>query len=752
MVLAGYSIGVIISRLRKIKSDVLSDLTTGSIILLFLFIFGFIIFGVIGSIVKEFFFFFTVTQVILSIIAIFFLLKLLPQWYEKIRNNFTQPSYIICLFGIMLFIILVVYNAVIIFHHPIFFEYDPVNNYLLTSKSILLGNGLNHDYFGGVDIRLRSAPLNPSINAWIMNIFGYSSLRLVPIYFVFFSALFVFKFSKRVTNDSFISCIASAVFLITPAILSANSRFSLYPDINFILFLTSSFYFLAQVIAQKTIAKKDLLMLMISLSLLILSKDVGLLIAWAILFVVMYVKFSSKNLKIRSIFSILVFLPFYLLIINDFLAYGVTLHTSIRLIEISLATAGLFYVLSHLTKEEKSTLRLRNLCYFIPLLVPALFLTINIHDINGPYSSYVFSDSLNQSNVSYRAIMGSDDKHSRELWTVLKNLPPIDILFTATLLGSLFIFFKLSGLITIILKFKLNAYYATILIILILQLAIWAYLDLGTNPRDIRHISYFAPIFAIIIVLGFRKKTTPYKLFYYGIIVASTYYFLFKDMLIPKFNGHFGGILIDSEKDPKISLMSLEWAALLFLILLVIELKEPILLRYFSKIKFTQFLTKKYFSLMLISFFVLLGLNIYTLYSTGVVLDTPERMDLVAPIDWEVNQMEVIDFLNRSEKGNVLSLQAQAISFFTNRTNFELYDTHTFNSMSPLLQTENPTDFKEKISNMNIKYFVFPNENSALYNKTQRFSQMYNVTNILENDESFQKVILKSYNIYYYTR
>lgn len=678
-------------------------------------------------------------------------MKSLPSCYEKIRNNFTLPSFIICFFGIALFTILIVYNAVIIYHHPIFFEYDPVNNYLLTSKSILLGNGLHHDYYGGADVHLRSAPLNNAITAWIMDVFGYSSFRLFPIYFVFFSALYIYRFSKKVTNDSFISWIASVAFLITPAVLSTNSRFSLYPDTSFLLFLTTSFYFLAQVIAQKTIAKKDLLMLMISLSLLILSKEVGLLIAWAILFVVLYVNFSSRNLKMRSIYSILVFLPFYLLIINDFRYHGVSVHTTIRLIEIALANVGLFYVLSHLTKGNKSLQVFHNLIYFMPLLIPILFLAINIHDINGPYSSYVFSDSLNKSNDSYRIIMGFPDKYSQELWTSLENMPRIDILFTATLLGSLFIFFKLSGLITIIRKFKLNSYYATILIIFILQLTVWAYLDLGTNPRDIRHISYFAPIFAVIIVLGLRKKTIPYKLFYYGIIVISTYYFIFKDMMLPKFNGHFGGIVLDPEKDPIISLMSLAWAALLILILLVIELKEPILIRYFTKIKFPRFLTKNYFFLIIAGFLVLLGLNAYTLYSTGVVLDPPEKMDLVAPITWEANQTEVIDFLNHSEKGNVLSLQAPAISFFTNRTNFELYDTHTFNSLSSLLQTKDSTEFKQKISYMNIKYFVFPNENSIMYDKTQRFGQMYNMTNILENDDSFQKVILKSYNIYNFT-
>jgi hypothetical protein len=523
MILAGYAVGGIISRVRKIKSEVLRDLTSGSIILIFLFIFGFIIFGVIGSIVKEYFFSFTVALVILSIIGIFFLLKSLPHYYEKIRNNCTVPSFIICLFGMALFTTLVVYNATIIYHHPIFLEYDPVNNYLLTSKSILLGNGLHHDYYGGADIHLRSPPLNNAINAWIMDIFGYSSLRLFPIYFVFISSLYVYRFSKRVTNDSFLGWIASAAFLITPAILVSNSHFSLYPDIGFILFLTASFYFLAQVIAQKKIAKKDLLMLMISLSAMTLSKELGLIITWEILFVILYVKFSSANRKIRSIYSVLVFLPFYLLAINDFHYYGVTAHTTIRLIEISLASVGLFYVLSHLTKGEKATLGFRNLIYFIPLLVPVIFLAINIIDIHGPYTIYVFSDSLNKSISSYHALMNIQDKHSLGLSDALENIPRIDILFTATLLGTLFIFFKLSGFITIIRKFKINADYATILIIFILQLTIWAYLDIGTNPKDIRHISYFAPIFAVIIVSGLRRKTIPYKLFYYVIIVLSTY-------------------------------------------------------------------------------------------------------------------------------------------------------------------------------------------------------------------------------------
>src|SRR5207245_3064987 len=265
------------------------------------------------------------------------------------------------------------------------------------------------------------------------------------------------------------------------------------------------------------------------------------------------------NLKVKAIYSVAAFLPFYLLGINDLRYYGVTAHTVLRLIEMSLVSVGLFYMFSYLAKEEKSRLEARNLIYFVPLLVPVIFLVINIIDIHGPYAIITFSDSLNKSIASYQSVMGIQAKLSLGLLDAVEKIPRIDFLFTATLLGTLFIFFKLNGFATMIQKFKSNADYAAILIMFILQLTVWAYLDLVTDTSDIRHISYFAPIFAVILVLGLRKRTIHYKLFYYGIIVLAAYYFIFQDLLVTKFNGHFGGLLIDPNKGPQISIISLEW-------------------------------------------------------------------------------------------------------------------------------------------------------------------------------------------------
>src|SRR5262249_20945299 len=93
------------------------------------------------------------------------------------------------LVGAGIFASFVIYAGLIVYSHPIFEEYDSMYLYLPIAKSILLGNGLNHDYFGGSDVAIRSPPFVQSIDAWIIYQYGYSSLRLFPVYFVFFAAV-----------------------------------------------------------------------------------------------------------------------------------------------------------------------------------------------------------------------------------------------------------------------------------------------------------------------------------------------------------------------------------------------------------------------------------------------------------------------------------------------------------------------------------------------------------------------------------
>src|SRR2546428_4434503 len=80
MVISGYAVGRIISQIRRVNSIVLRDLTYGNIMLNFLFISGFIIFGVVTFSAKSYFTAFTYILIILSTVGAYFLVKL---WIDK---------------------------------------------------------------------------------------------------------------------------------------------------------------------------------------------------------------------------------------------------------------------------------------------------------------------------------------------------------------------------------------------------------------------------------------------------------------------------------------------------------------------------------------------------------------------------------------------------------------------------------------------------------------------------------------------
>ncbi len=746
MALSGFSIGRIISKVRKTDMSVLDELIFGNLSLIFLFIIGFIIFGVLTYQIKNYFTAFTFSLVILAILSCYFLIQKAILNYKN-SSIFSSPTNIFVIFGIVLFIILISYHGLIIYYHPIFEEYDAIYNYLLTSKSILLGNGLHHDFYRGLDIPSRSPPLDNAINAWLMDVFGYSSFRLFPVYFVFLSSLFVYRFSQKITNNSYLGWLAAAVFFITPSTLVISSRFTLSNDLSFILLLTASFYFLVEIISQRKVSRFYLLMLIISLSNASLSKELGIIITFTIILLIFSTKFTKENIKLRIMLNVLSISPFYVLSLYDFYNYGLMPLTIIRFVSIILANVGLYYLLSKIKSEEKFSYIFRHIPYFIPLIPPMIFVLINIFTIHGPYPIMIFSDTANKSMESFRSLFGIENKILLDLPHALEKIPRIDILFSATALGSLFIFFKMRGFVVLLRDFKNNSQYCALLVAFVLLLITWSYFDLGFEASNIRHIGYFAPIFSVIFVLSLKKMNSRYKVFYYGLLVFSAYYFLSHNIQILNRNDHFEAFWIDPYKTSIISLLDIEVAAALILSLLVFESEEDRIIQFFNKKNLQKVFSKPLFLIIAI-LFVLAGTGSYALASSNIMLTPLNQIDTEPLGKWENDVFDVINYLNKAENGNVISLQAPAISFFTNRTNFELYDPHVFALVSPILETSDPEMLKERISKMNIRYIVIPSENSLLTNKTENIKENFNIIKIIENDPDFLKIDLKSYTLY----
>lgn len=741
MLASGYTIGRIASLIRKVNSIMFRDFIYGNIAICFLFIAGFIFFGVLSYEAKAFFMFFTYALIALSVLGAYFLLKSIATKSKNKLSMFNR-AHIPILFAIPLFLVVLGYISIIIYYHPIFTEYDSLYLYLPISKSILLGNGLNHDFYTGSDIAIRVPPLGPALNAWIMDSFGYSSMRLFPLYFILMGSLMTYLLARNITKDSFLGLIAAIVFLILPVTLVVSSRFSLQQDLIFIFFLTASFYFLSELVKATKLAKTHLLMLIVSLSLMVLSREIGLILSIAIFFVVPAIKFTKGNPVLKGIFTVLSLIPLYTLTAYDLSVAGATYTIILRLLTLLIANIVIFVITLYIRDQESPKKLLPNLKYLLPLAIPAVFIIGNIVMFNGPYPSVILSEEYSQSLAVFRDIFELQDDRNLGLTDAISNLPRIDILFISLGLGSIFIFFKLWGFVRIIKNLRSDPQYAISLILIAFLLIVWSYaLDSNYERAEVRHLIYFAPLLSVIVVVGMSGKEWYHRFYYYGVVVFSTFYFLSYNIEAINYNGHFGGFWIDPNKDPIITPFDLLIGTVLIVPLVLLELRNR---RAIEQIKTHVFNTRY----LIPAFAGLIVIEIFVFYSSNIILAPIETMDQITYPGWESYVMEVSTYLNSAEDGNVLSLRAPAISFFTNRTNFDLYSPQTFVAVSELLSSHDQVALKEKLHDMNIRYVVMPNERSILHNRVQNLDRIHNITQILESDGSFEKINLHDFNIY----
>jgi hypothetical protein len=772
MTFSGYACGRIISSIRgKVTREYLRDLIYGNVILIFIFLAGFIIFGEIASSANEYFTVFTFISLVLSIFGIYLSIRKLITYIigrsrtESVTGNiamikssklfFYQTQNVpYIFFGISLFVAILVYHAVIIYYHPIFSEYDSLYLFLPISKSILLGNGLNHDFYLGSDVNMVYPPFTQAVNSWLIHSFDYSSVRLFPIYYISLASAFVYLLTRNVfakisniKESSFLGLIASSAFLVTPALLVVSSRFSLQQDLAFLFVLTASFYFLSDIIRYPKPSKTGLLMLSVTLAIMALTREIGLVISTAIFFLVPAIKFTGNNLKLRAFFTILSFVPLYL---YYFVFYGaVEVASGLLLI---LSNIAVFFIVSQLKNQNNFSSLIRpvsNFSYITPFVIPTIFILTNLVIIGGVYPGIVYSERYYELiDIDVGIFAKQSDKY-QQITDMIKGIPRIDVLFISIALGSVTIFLKLVGFGRLIRHLKNNYEYSLVFIVVIFLLVVWSFLlKSGFETSLIRHVLYFAPLFSVILVMGMkigRESSNYWKLYYYGIIVFMSYYFL-KYNLISLNSDSFVGIFIDPYKSPIISFVDLIFAAILVLPLLIHKIWKF----YFPGSRQRE--NRLFPNVLVVTiFFVLLVTQVYTLSSSGANLIPLKGKEHVPPPGWENNIFEVIDYLNNSEQGNVLSVRAPAIPFFTNRTNFDLFNFQTFAyNISDVLSSNTSNLFKKRLLEMGIKYIVLPSERNNLYYAVENLTTRYPILKSLSTDKEFEYARLKHFNIYKY--
>lgn len=777
--ISGYTIGNIVCKVRKVHSNFTKDLVYGNVALNFIFILGFIIFGVLTFTVNEYFTVFMYIIVGLTILGAYFLAKklLLYVTNRDMFNSHLNKSgkvtarnknllfivdtnkNIFIIFGIALIATILAFHAVIIYYHTIYSEYDSLYLFLPISKSILLGNGLNHDFYFGSDVNMRFPPFVQAVNAWLLHSFEHSSIRMFPIYYVFFATLLVYSFARNVLiktsnkgDASFFALISSSAFLITPAILVISSRFSLQQDIPFIFFLTASFYFLSEIMRYDKPAKVNLLMLSSSLALMILTREIGLLIAIAIFFILPAIKYTEGNLKLRFLFTVLSLLPFYFY----YLFFYSSDPINSGLIIVILSNLAIFYIATKIKNQNKFSSLVKpvnNFKYITPLFVPVIFIATNLIIFNGVYPDITFSDKFYEIiNLQLDIFANQNDDHV-EFIDRIEGFPRLDILFLATAIGGIFIILKLVGLGKIVYQLKSNFQYSLIIILMIFLLIAWAsLLQSGFKTSNIRHVAYFVPLLTLLLVVGMktdRESSAYWKIFCYSVIVFATYYFLSYSLHPLVNNSKFEGFTIDPFRNPIMTSTDLAFGIILALPLLLIAIKK---VKRFQNRKENFKALKFPFAVIVAALSILLAFQTYALTFSEIAIIIPQMQDHLPSPGWENNVFEVVNYLSASEKGNVLAVRAPAIPFFTNRTSFDLYYPQSFAySIYDIISNNNSTSFKQSLTENGIRYIVIPNEKSSLFYMVENLMKKTRFVQSISADNDFQKIELGNFNIYKYS-
>lgn len=750
ILLSGYAVGRLYTNaIGQENKKPLYLLLVGNIILCFIFISLFIGFAVFAAYAHELFVFFTLFILCSFLLSVYYFIKFL----KKLINNYlinrdlkklffehfqhTENSLIILCMFVSILAVLVFYG-VIIYFHPIFNEYDSLYFFLLNSRSILLGNGLNQDYFGGADITIRSPPFVQSINAWIIDIFDHPTLRLFPVYFIILFSISIYYSARRLIQNDFYAYMAVLLSLITPALLVVSSRFSLQQDLPFMAFLTFALLVFTKVISSSRWKNYDIISFIISLSLLALTREIGLIISWSLLIILIAYKFTN-NKNIKGFFLILVFIPLYFLSFFDLYNNGITTLILLRIITLIIANIILFVIAPRIMDYPK-LVSLRNpLLSFLVLVIPLSFILGNILVINGLYPTLLFSTDFASSVQEYRKVFDLPNKLIQDLSENFSQIPRIDLFFISSALGTVFIFFKFYGFKVIIQglqKGKKN-YFPLILFLLIL-VVVWSYL-LTSNFTEagIRHISYFVPFLALTIIIGFDTRSILIKLYLLTFIVFSFYYFMNYDIETTSQFERFYALWIDPFKSELIDIMDLVVGASFFIGFIVLRKFEHLIDR-------NPF--QKYFVL---GFPIMVFVFLLCLLTINIQIPSFELNDSKYNSAWENNVFQVINYLRIADSGNVLSVRAPAISYFTNRTNYDIFNPHVFNKIGqPIFNSPNTSSIEDKLDKLDIKYIVFPNIYNPSYNIVKNIEEHYKIQEKLKSSNRLMEVPLENFTIY----
>lgn len=518
----GVLLAHITSRTLKLSLDLIDKIIVGISIWSFIFCASATIIGLFTSYLTYFFIIFGIISFIMLLLLLLICLRKVVTVVKRniVRITLSLPVSLM----IVIIVAILLFNSILSLYIPIYHQWDAIIHYLLMAKSVTLTGNFTYNIYYLSKESAFYPPMAPLLYAFLMSISGDYSFRLIGIYYLIMLIIVVYAISLKISQNNITSITASLTFLSFLAIQVLLASESLYLDPLFLLYFSITTYALISSVSNYDSLRETFWLLTASItsSLSFLSNELGIICVFLVFSSIIRRTIKRKYLEEAILIAPHIIYYAWLIIRKyptDFLtSYGLLLCFTFSL---------LFFIgpERRMLAGDKSGIKFdrKVVGIFCPFFIPLLFYSSSLVLTSNPSARFMLQDYL--AALSYGFIpSGGGPVSPLSYWRWYG-------LFTSNWMGAYYIVYAILGISLLFLKSRKDKKAELILKCLLVLLLSWsAFYFCNFQGTEYRRLTYFAPIFSVIIAEGVhglfkdRKLQCIISAYYACYIVTVTYY------------------------------------------------------------------------------------------------------------------------------------------------------------------------------------------------------------------------------------
>jgi len=719
-----------LSKKIGISLNFLEKIVYGSILWSYLLISPSIILGITTHSITAYFYIFIITSILVIIFSAAYLIinREKPTIKAVIKTKVENLAFT------LIFLALLSLSLLAIYFHTFYIEWDAIAYYIPSAKAVLTTGGLTYQPYYSLDF-FPEPPAVPITYALPLNFSNLNSLYYLPIVYFLLTVITVYLLAEKLFPKNY-AIISPLVFMSLPDVIILIGSRSLYLDLPFLLYLLFTLYCVIKISTTQVTQSSlllDYIMFSIGFTLLVLTRyEFAVLLAPA-LFASFAVLFRPKGWKL--ICTSMIGLTYYIREIRNIVLNPSSASYYFQRLLPALILSILFFIIITSIRHEKYSYHVNRILtksfgVFIPTLpllthmfyqvvilgwvipgIPLLNNEINKNILN----SSLFFRSINPASAISESLSGMLrwDYFVSVWWLIPPYLLPIVISLISSFFGLL----------------KRKSAQSSVMLVLIFFVSIftlWSVI-LSCDPQP-RRLYYFAPFIALLVTHGLFTIKRFYSPFGLAIriptyVTAVTTYTLTK-MGIKKINDI--PLLYAKLYQPTTDIELTVTAAFIFLIIFV---------PYETLLKKSKNLASPKKSALVILSMVCVNILLISSWLTPIFIDVVNNGDHSRYAyygGWEYYP-DVVNYYkeNVTDSFVTMGFYCRELITLANRPIIDLSNPLYGMPIYSMIATANETEMFNKMKELDIKYFLRPEENSPFFPLYEKLVTTTILSNIL---------------------